>query len=75
MPLIPKQLLLLQKIVGLINITMRRLCGTVQVEPKRPIGRLGVDRKIIFKLILMKQDWRAWTKFICLGTGTSEGLF
>jgi hypothetical protein len=33
---------------------------------------VGVDGRIILKLILMKYDWKAWTEF---KTKTSDGLF
>jgi hypothetical protein len=30
-------------------------------EGRRPLGRSGVDRRIILKLILKKLDGKAWT--------------
>jgi hypothetical protein len=54
-------LFLLEKIVGEYNITIIRVCGTIKPERKRSLGRLGVDGKIILKLILMKQGGKAWT--------------
>jgi len=71
--LIPKQLFLFQKIIGVYSITIIRVCETTKIERKRSLGRLGVDGKIILKLVLMKQEGKAWTWFLCLGIGTSDG--
>jgi hypothetical protein len=37
-------------------------------------GDLGVDGRIILKLILRKQSWRVWIGFIWLRIGTAGGL-
>jgi hypothetical protein len=36
---------------------------------------LGVDERIILKLILKKYYMRVWTEFVWLKTETSGGLF
>jgi len=54
-------LFLFQKIIGVYSITTIKVCGTIKIERKRSLGRLGIDRKIILKLIVMKQDGKAWT--------------
>jgi len=61
MSLIPKQLFLFQKIIGVCSITIIRECGTIKIERKRSLGRLRVNGKVILKLISMKQDGKAWT--------------
>jgi len=42
-------------------------------EGKRPLGRPGIDGKIILRLIFWKWDWGAWTRLIWLRIGTSGG--
>jgi hypothetical protein len=34
---------------------------------------LGIDERVILKLILKKWIWRAWTEFIWLRIGESDG--
>jgi len=43
-------------------------------EGKRPIGRHGVDGRIILKRIFRKLDGEALTGLIWLRTGTGGGL-
>jgi hypothetical protein len=35
-------------------------------EAERPLGRLGIDGRIILKLILKQQDGMAWTGCVWL---------
>jgi hypothetical protein len=44
-------------------------------ESKRICKGLGVDGRTILKLILKKQDMRAWSGFIWLGRGTGREIF
>jgi len=37
------------------------------------LGDMGVDRRIILKLIFKKWDEEAWTGLLCLRTGTVSG--
>jgi hypothetical protein len=43
-------------------------------EIRRPLGRPGVDGRIILKWILVKGNGRPWTGSIWLRTGTGGGL-
>ena len=43
-------------------------------EGTRPDGRCRLDERIILKFILNKQDLRAWTELIWLGTWTRGEL-
>jgi hypothetical protein len=43
-------------------------------EGKRPLGRPGLDRKIIVKLNLKKSLERVWTRLVWLRGGTIGGL-
>jgi hypothetical protein len=65
--LIPKQLFLFLKIISVFSITIIKVCGTIKIERKRSLGRLGINGKIILKLIVMKQDGKAWTYSCALG--------
>jgi hypothetical protein len=44
-------------------------------EGKKLLGRLGVDGRIILKLILKKYDGEARTGLVCHGAGRVGGLF
>jgi hypothetical protein len=44
-------------------------------EKKRLLENVGVDVRIILKLILIKLGGRMWTGFISLRIGTSGGSF
>jgi len=35
---------------------------------------IGVDGRTILEWILEKQDWKVWTGFMWLRTGTSDGI-
>jgi hypothetical protein len=48
------------------------LAGTP--EEKKQLGRIGLDGRIILKIILKKYDVMVWTGFIWLRVGTSGGL-
>jgi hypothetical protein len=41
---------------------------------KRPLGRLGVDGRIVLKLFLNKSFGRAWTGLIWPRIGAGDGL-
>jgi hypothetical protein len=43
-------------------------------EERRPLGRLGIDERIILKWILKRWDGWAWTGLSWLGIGTGGGL-
>jgi len=40
-------------------------------EGKRPLGRIGVDGRIILKMVLQKLDEKAWNGLIWLRIGTA----
>jgi hypothetical protein len=42
---------------------------------KRPLGRLGVNRRVILRWIIGKFDWRIWIELILLKIRVSGGLF
>jgi hypothetical protein len=44
------------------------------LEGNRPLGRPGVDGRIILKLILREQGGMVWIGFICLRIWTSGGF-
>jgi hypothetical protein len=39
------------------------------------LENIGIERRIILKCILNKQDGRAWTRRVWLKIRTSEGIF
>jgi hypothetical protein len=43
------------------------------LQGKRPLG-IPRHMRIILKLILKKNNWKAWTVFLWLRIGTSGGL-
>jgi len=47
--------------------------GDRRPEGKTPLGRPGVDEKIILKWIFEKWDGGAWAGLIWLGIGTGGG--
>lgn len=57
MSLIPKQLFLLQKIIGVYSITIIRVCGTIKIERKRSLGRLGGRWEDGIKTDLNETGW------------------
>jgi hypothetical protein len=42
-------------------------------EEREHLEDLGIDRRIILKLIFKKWDEEAWTGFLCLRIGTDGG--
>jgi hypothetical protein len=49
--------------------------GSRRYLPSKVYFNLSIDRRIIFKCVLMKQGLRMWTGFIWLKVGSSGGLF
>jgi hypothetical protein len=43
-------------------------------EGKRPLGRSGIDGRVILKMILKTWDAEPWTELTWLRTGTGGGL-
>jgi hypothetical protein len=44
------------------------------LKGRNHLGELGVDRRIMLKLILKKYDMRVWTEFNWLRVGSSGRL-
>jgi hypothetical protein len=45
-----------------------------KADGKRPLGRIGVDRRIILKSILKEQFMKIWTGFVSLRIQTSDAI-